>query len=116
MEVDERQYTIKRLATNLALLEEHLKEFAQGEKKLFCLDCEIKHTLLTLGFSEECIGFKCEPQDIIKEIKVWAEDLLNKIHSLERDEAFKVANQARNFRKLLSQEIIQEPIEHLKEG
>jgi len=112
---DVKLYTIRRLATNIALLEEHLKEYSQGEEELFCLDCETKHVLLTLGFSEECIGFKCEPENLIRKIKNWAEDLLSGLSKLSREEAINVVKQAREFRKQLEGQILGSD-GHLKEG
>lgn len=106
MEADVRVYTLRHIAEQLALLEEHLKEFSQGEEEVFCLDCQLKHLLLLNGYLSECVGFKCKPASLIKEIKEWTEDLTDKLTELKREEALKIVDQARDFRKRFESQLL----------
>ena len=118
MKTDVRLYTVRHIAEQLALLEEHLKEFSQGEEEVFCLDCQLKHLLLLNGYISECVGFQCKPEGLIKEIKEWAEDLTDKLTELKREKALKIVDQARDFRKQLEKQLIKpkdyKAAQHLK--
>ena len=116
MKEDVGLYTIRHMATELALLEEHLKEFSQGAEETFCLDCQLKHILLLNGFTQECIGFDCKPKTLIGNIKKWGEALIIELKDLTKEEAPKVISQARHFRKALEKQLINpEEVLHLKE-
>lgn len=118
MKEDVKLYTIRHIAEQLALLEEHLKEFSQGAEEVFCLECEIKHVLLLNGYAKECLGFTCKPESLIEDIKKWADDLSGKLKDLTREQALQVASEARNFRKELGKELMEDKIAtggHLKE-
>jgi len=106
MKTDVRLYTVRHIAEQLALLEEHLKEFSQGEEEVFCLDCELKHLLLLNGYVSECIGFQCKPEGLIKDIKEWALNLSDKLMELKRKEVMEITNQARDFRKQIEKQLI----------
>lgn len=114
MEADVKAYTIKHLMEQLALLEDHLKELAAGADEVFCLDCELKHIVSLSGYAQECIGFKCEPFNIIKELKKWSDDLAFNLKELNKDTVDKVIEKARYFRKELGQAFLSLD-NHLKE-
>ena len=113
MEADVKAYTIKHLMEQLVLLEDHLKEFASGADAVFCLDCELKHIVSLSGYSQECIGFKCEPFNVIKELKKWSDDLAFNLKRLTKDTVDEVIEKARHFRKELGQVFLNGS--HLKE-
>ena len=112
---DTKTYTIKHIMEQLALLEEHFKEFIQGEESVFCLDCELKHILTLSGFAQECIGFKCEPQNVIIELRKWADELTFKLKNMTREEIKEAMDKARQFRKELEKEFLYGNVKHLRE-
>ena len=109
---DPKKYTLKNIAENLSLLEEHLKDFSEGKDEVFCMDCMMKHLLTISGLSKECVGFKCEPDDVIKKIQDWSEKLLETLKDLARDAALTVAEEARGFRKKLQENILERNHKH----
>ena len=118
MKKDVKIYTIKHIMEQLALLEEHFKEFIQGEEAVFCLDCELKHILTLSGFAQECIGFKCEPESVIIELRKWADDLAFKLKNMSREEIRQVQDKARYFRKELEKQFLygsEDGVTHLRE-
>ena len=115
---DTKKYTIKHIMEQLALLEEHFKEFIQGEEAVFCLDCELKHILTLSGFAQECIGFRCEPENIIIELRKWADDLAFRLKDMNREEIKEAQDKARYFRKELEKYFLygsEGGVAHLKE-
>lgn len=109
MRPDAKLYTIKHLVEQLALLEDHLKEFASGMEAAFCLDCGLKHIVSLSGYAQECIGFGCAPARVITELKKWADDLTFRLKDLDREDAKKAMDKARYFRKNLQGELLKKP-------
>jgi len=116
MQPDVKLYTIRHLVEQLVLLEDHLKEFASGMEAVFCLDCVLKHIISLSGYAQECIGFECEPFNVIVELKKWADDLTFRLKDLDRKDAKKAMDKARYFRKNLQGELLKKPNGHPEES
>lgn len=92
-------YTTNNAIKNLALLEQHLKEFSQAP--IFCAECCAKHLYLIEGLSQECIGV-CElGESVWHKLADWASKKRDEIPNLTQDGAEMMAGEARIFRKEL---------------
>lgn len=103
-----QKYTIDTLLEHLALLEEHLKDFAKDQTAM-CAECVFKHVLLISGLAKEGVGFF--PNGVIwREVVQWAEKMRKGMDSVDTKKAQAWRERARAFRKALVAEYGQCPV------
>lgn len=98
------QYTADQAYSNLNKIQEHLEIILTGNKILFCTACLYKH--LDHISTRECIGASCPSLEVWIKLADWGTKNKKKILKLLReneflthDEALKMAEEARYFRK-----------------
>lgn len=106
-------YQADSLIDELLAVEKHLLDIYEGKALAFCIECLAnKHFRLIRKLSEECIGGKCRSEELWKDINKWVGNLLTtkEYETLKKgDERAKVwAQEARDFRKKLVEEIVAE--------
>lgn len=100
------QYTAQESYKDLIALEGHLETITKGEKEHFCLLCANKHVMALTKYGQECITGTCPHQSIWEEMSKWAEEtkniivnLLRNKQTLDHNEAKKLIQETRGFRK-----------------
>jgi len=117
--LDERDYTILNLVSNLVLIADHAK-LAPA-----CISClAFKHFPATIGYSQEAIDIIPEHSDLWLKIRDWSLEKYNKYRSLtgiSGEELERLYKEARAFRKeierrgLMSKPVIEKLTIVLKE-
>jgi len=98
-------YQSDAIIDELLALELHFSHIYEGRLVSFCISCLDKHLRLVRKLSQECIDGRCHPEDVWKECNEWADDLIDRLKSGDikldegSDEAFELAQKARDFRK-----------------
>jgi len=94
--MDVYTYTKDEVLKNLNLMENHLLQIK--EDRLFCLDCITKHAYTLWGLADEAVQFyKADPLWI--EFEKWIESLVRALENLDEKTAYRLAEEARTFRK-----------------
>jgi len=63
--INPHEYTLEELGKQLALLENHFKQFGTLGDEAFCLDCLYKHLLTIEGLAEEGMSFTNDEEEIL---------------------------------------------------
>ena len=97
----QQQYTVDKLLKNLALLEEHAKDYT-AQPSDFCVECMEKHLLTISGLAEEGIGFfGAQEGKWFGQIVQWADAQRVNLDAMDAQRAEKLVEAARDFRKKL---------------
>lgn len=118
LEKDEKEfveYTADQAYTNLNKIQEHIEVLLMGEKEKFCTACLYKHLDHVSG--KECIGAKCPSLEVWIKLADWGTknkkrilELLKQKIPLGHDEALKLVEEARNFRKEMEKILVGEEL------
>ncbi len=111
------EYQADEAYGQLAVIQRHFEWILAGKEVLFCLGCTYKHFQTLSQTCQECLGGSCPAQPIWQEMSKWAEatknkvmDLLRKKQRISEDEAWRISQQARIYRKEMEKILIGEEL------
>lgn len=98
------EYTADEAYHHLNKIQGHLEVLLMGEKEKFCTACLYKHLDNVSG--RECVSAKCPSLEVWMKLADWGTKNKNKIlellkeeKALTKDEALKLVEETRDFRK-----------------
>jgi len=116
------EYQADKAYKQLGVIQLHFEDILGGNSAFYCLGCSFKHFQNLTTLCQECVGGACPSQPIWQEMAKWAEQEKEKVLELIKErklpkdeEARKIAEKARDYRKEMEKILFGEVLPEIKE-